>query len=107
MILEGTFTSIDELFRTLRWGWLPVTMLISERFDSLAAMPKIKAPVLVVHGSEDSLVPSRFGRALYERATAPKRFVLVDGGTHYSTNGRGSEQYRQALRELFGLGAGS
>jgi len=33
---------------------------------------------------------------------SPKRFVLVEGGTHYSTNGRGQSQYREALRELFG-----
>jgi uncharacterized protein len=41
---------------------------------------------------------------LYERAAAPKRFVLVEGGTHYSTNGRGQRQYREALRELYGVG---
>ena len=51
-----------------------------------------------------SLVPSRFGRLLYERATATKRFVLVDGGTHTTTSWRGAEQYRAALREFFGLG---
>jgi fermentation-respiration switch protein FrsA (DUF1100 family) len=61
-------------------------------------------PVLVVHGSSDSLIRPELGRALYERATGPKKFVLVDGGTHYSTNGRGHEQYRDALHELFGPG---
>ena len=39
----------------------------------------MKAPVLVVHGSEDRLIPPFLGRSLYEQAHEPKRFVLVDG----------------------------
>jgi len=104
VIVEGTFTSIGDMFGTFKWGWLPISMLISERFDSLAAVPRIKAPLLIVHGSDDSLVPSRFGRLLYERATAAKRFLLIEGGTHSTTSWRGAEQYRETLREFFGLG---
>lgn len=105
VMLESTFTSMKDMFRTLRWGWLPITPLITERFDSLDVIDRIKTPLLVVHGSEDRFVPARFGQALYERAGAvKKRFLLVEGGTHYSTIGRGHDQYREALRELFGLG---
>jgi len=107
VIVEGTFTSIGDMFGTFKWGWLPVSMLITERFDSLAAVPRIKSPLLIVHGSEDSLVPSRFGQKLYERATATKRFVLIEGGTHSTTTWRGAEQYRTALREFFGVGTPS
>lgn len=105
LIVEGTFTSIPAVFQTLRWGWLPVTALITQRFDAAERIGRVKTPVLVVHGSGDLLIRPELGRALYERAQAPKRFVLVDGGTHYSTNGVGARQYREALRELFGLGA--
>ena len=105
LIVEGAFTSIPEVFQTLRWGWLPVTALITQRFDAAERIGRVRMPVLVVHGSGDSLILPALGRALYERANAPKRFVLVDGGTHYTTNGMGAAQYREALRELFGLGA--
>ena len=105
VMLEATFTSMKDMFQTLRWGWLPITPLITERFDSLGVIERVKSPLLVVHGSEDRFVPARFGQALYERAGAvKKRFLLVEGGTHYSTIGRGEDQYREALRELFGLG---
>jgi uncharacterized protein len=104
LIVEGTFTSIPAVFETMKWGWLPLTPLITQRFDSAEKIGRVKAPVLVVHGSNDSLIRPELGRALYERATARKRFVLVEGGTHYSTNGIGQRQYREALRELFGLG---
>ena len=62
---------------------------------------KVGSPLLVVHGSEDRLIRPELGRALFEQAGVPKRFVLVQGGTHYSTNGVGQALYRDALRELF------
>ena len=105
LIVEGTFTSIPDVFQSLRWGWLPITPLITQRFDSAGKIGRVKVPVLVVHGERDSLIRPELGRALFERAVAPKRFVLVEGGTHYSTNGLGEAQYRDALRELFGLGS--
>jgi len=105
VILENTFTSIGELFSTFRWGWLPISMLITQRFDSLSTVPRIKAPLLIVHGSADGLVPYRFGQALYEKATVAKRFLLVEGGNHTNTTWRGREQVRSALHEFFGVGA--
>jgi alpha-beta hydrolase superfamily lysophospholipase len=104
LIVEGTFTSIPDVFRSFRWGWLPLTPLITQRFDSAEHIRRVRAPVLVVHGSEDRLIRPELGRALYEKAPQPKRFVLVEGGTHYSTNGIGQMLYRDALRDLFGLG---
>jgi len=105
LIVEGTFTSIPAVFETFKWGWLPITPFITQRFDSAAKIGKVKVPVLVVHGSADSLIRPELGRALYERASAPKRFVLVEGGTHYTTNRLGRAQYREALHELYGLGS--
>jgi pimeloyl-ACP methyl ester carboxylesterase len=103
LIVEGTFTSIPDVFQSMRWGWLPITPLITQRFDSAEKVNRVRMPILVVHGAEDSLVRPELGRALYERAPEPKRFVLVEGGTHYNTNGKGQHLYREALRELFGL----
>jgi alpha-beta hydrolase superfamily lysophospholipase len=105
LIVEGTFTSIPAVFGSMKWGWLPIEPLITQRFDSGDKIGRVSMPVLVVHGDADSLIPPALGRALYERASAPKRFVLVEGGTHYSTNGVGQQQYRDALRELFGVGS--
>jgi alpha-beta hydrolase superfamily lysophospholipase len=104
LIVEGTFTSIPAVFETMKWGWLPITPLITQRFDSARRIADVKVPVLVVHGEDDGLIRPELGRALYERAPSPKRFVLVPGGTHYTTNSVGRTQYREALRELFGLG---
>jgi alpha-beta hydrolase superfamily lysophospholipase len=103
LILEGSFTSIADVFQTFKWGWLPVGALITQRFDAATRIVKVKAPILVVHGSNDSLIRPELGRALFERAAAPKRFILVDGGSHHNTNALAQSLYREAMRDLFGL----
>ena len=102
LIVEGSFPSIAAVVSTFRWGWLPVAALITQRFDAESRIARIKAPLLVVHGSDDRLIPSSLGRALYDKATVPKRFVLVEGGSHHSTHSLGERQYAAALHELFG-----
>jgi len=62
----------------------------------------VRAPVLVVHGSEDQLIKPELGRALFDKAVSPKRFLLVEGGSHHNTNALGQSAYREALAELFG-----
>jgi uncharacterized protein len=103
LIVEGSFTSIPEVVSTFKWGWLPVGPLITQRFDAAGRIGRVRAPVLVVHGSQDSLIRPELGQALFDRAPEPKRFLLVEGGSHHNTNSVGQPQYRQALAELFGL----
>jgi uncharacterized protein len=102
-LVEGTFTSIPDVFSTLKWGWMPVGWMISQRFDSEKKVAQIGSPLLVVHGSEDRLIDPALGKRLFEAAAQPKRFVLVEGGSHHNTNGLGQAQYRVALKEMFGI----
>jgi len=102
-IVEGTFTSIPDLASTFKWGWLPIGPLITQRFESVNKVAKVGSPLLVVHGDSDSLIPPGLGRRLFEAATGSKAFVLVEGGSHFSTNSVGQAQYRNALAELFSL----
>ena len=105
VIVESTFTSIPDVFDSMRWGWLPVGWLITQRFDSVDKVARIGSPLLVVHGSADPLIPARLGQQLFDAAQQPKRFLLVDGATHHNTQSKALKQYRAALQELFGLGA--
>jgi alpha-beta hydrolase superfamily lysophospholipase len=102
-IVEGTFTSIADVASTMKWGWLPVGPLITQRFESVKKVAKLGSPLLVVHGENDSLINSELGRKLYEAAAGRKRFVLVEGGSHFSTMSMGAGKYRAALAELFSL----
>jgi alpha-beta hydrolase superfamily lysophospholipase len=102
-LVEGTFTSSPDVVSSFKWGWLPVSPLITQRFEAVKRVPAIGSPLLVVHGSEDHLIPPDLGRRLFEAATGRKAFVLVEGGSHHNTNSVGQPQYRVALAELFGL----
>ncbi len=101
-LVEGTFTSIADVVSTFKWGWLPVSPLITQRFESVRRVAEVGSPLLVVHGSEDRLIKPELGRRLFEAAAEPKAFVLVEGGSHHNTNSIGQTQYREALGQLFG-----
>ena len=100
-IVESTFTSIADVVSSFKWGWLPFGPFITQRFEAVSKVKNIGAPLLVVHGAADSLINPTLGRKLYEAATVPKQFVLVEGGSHHSTGSVGQAQYRAALSQLF------
>jgi alpha-beta hydrolase superfamily lysophospholipase len=106
LVLEGAFTSIPDLVGTFQFGWLPLGPLISQRFDAGARIGQLQMPLLMVHGTADRLVPPALGRALFDLAAAPKRFVLVEGGSHHGASGTGLPEVRAAVQALFGLPGG-
>ena len=102
-IVEGAFTSIADVVSTTEWGWVPISLLITQRFDAIDKVGKIGSPLLVVHGGEDRMILPNLGRKLFDAAAQPKLFMLVAGGSHHNTNQVGQPQYRQALAQLFDL----
>lgn len=102
-LVEGTFTSIPDVVSNFKWGWLPVSPLITQRFEAVQRVADIGSPLLVVHGSADRLIPPALGQKLFDAATGKKAFVLVEGGSHHNTNSVGQAQYRVAIADLFGL----
>ena len=102
-IVEGTFTSIADVASSFKWGWLPFSALVTQRFEAINKVKSIGSPLLVVHGANDTLINPTLGKKLYEAATGPKLFVLVEGGSHHSTNSIGERQYRAALKQLFAM----
>jgi uncharacterized protein len=103
VIVEGAFTSALDVVNTTWWRWLPMQRLITQRLDAVTHIDKINAPLLVVHGGLDTMVHPDLGRALYERAKQPKRFVLIDGGLHHTLTATNQPQYRDAVLDLFDL----
>jgi fermentation-respiration switch protein FrsA (DUF1100 family) len=72
------------------YWWLPVRLLMKDRFDSSAFIGRVEAPLLVIHGDLDGVVPLREGRALFALANEPKEMVVVPDGTHGSIFSPGS-----------------
>lgn len=75
LIVDGTFLST---FRVMtRWKLLPWDV-----FDNVALAPEVEAPVLLIHGTEDTVVPFWHARALHESLDSPKSYFWVEGAGH-------------------------
>lgn len=81
VVLEAPFTSMAAAAQ-VHYPWLPASVLTRDRYDSLAKIGEIKAPLLVLHGSADRTVPQFMGRRLFDRASEPKHGFWPDGGGH-------------------------
>jgi uncharacterized protein len=81
VILEAPFTSVSAAAQH-HYPFLPAALLARDRFDSLARIPKINAPLLVLHGERDMIVPVRHGRALLDAAPEPKEGWFASEASH-------------------------
>jgi len=79
LVLQSTFTSVPDLATQL-YPFLPVRWLSRFDYGTLAYLRAVAVPVLVAHSPADEIVPFSQGRALYEQAREPKRFIELSGG---------------------------
>jgi len=103
LVLEATFTSVRDMIDESPWSFLPVGLILTQEFDTLSKVSELAMPVLITHGTRDTIVPVRMGERLYEAVRAPKRFIKVDGAGHHNLSGVAFDEYRAALAELFGI----
>jgi uncharacterized protein len=59
-----------------------VSLLLADRYDSLGRVGGLEAPLLVVAGERDRIVPAAHSRRLFDAAPQPKRFLLLPGADH-------------------------
>jgi uncharacterized protein len=71
LILEAPFTSVAEVAQC-HFPFVPAARMVTDRFDSLSRIGRLKAPLLVLHGERDRVVPVRYGRKLFNAAPEPK-----------------------------------
>lgn len=64
------------------YPWLPVKWMLRDRYDNAMHLASFSKPVVVAIAERDSIVPSRFGRALYESMQGPKHLLLMKGADH-------------------------
>jgi len=81
LILEAAFTAVADRAQEIYW-WMPARRLVLDRFDSLARIRDINAPILLVHGEQDRVTPPDHGRRLLAAANEPKRGVFFPSGGH-------------------------
>jgi fermentation-respiration switch protein FrsA (DUF1100 family) len=78
LILQSTFTSIPDIGAEI-FPWLPVRRLATIRYDTLSKLPKLRLPLLIMHGRADRIVPFHHGQRLFAAAQEPKCFHELNG----------------------------
>jgi fermentation-respiration switch protein FrsA (DUF1100 family) len=91
LVLESAFVSA---FRVMT----KVSLLPFDRFPNLAHVRRVRCPVLVVHGTNDEVIPYEHGRRLYEAVRSPKQALWVEGAHHNDVALVGGDRYWAALR---------
>lgn len=81
VVLEAPFTSIAALAQRHYW-YTPARWLVLDRFDSLARIGDVGAPVLVLHGQRDRTTPADHGRRIYAAAPEPKDALFAEHAGH-------------------------
>ena len=81
VILDAPFTSLVDVAAHHFW-FLPVRPLMRDRYESAARIAALGAPLLILHGSRDTVVPIEFGRRLFDAAAEPKAMVVIEGAGH-------------------------
>jgi len=96
LIVQSSFTSARAMARRM-FGIPWFEYLPKTRFDSLRKIADVKAPVLVVHGTRDEVVPFAMGEMLFRAALEPKRFYPIEGAGHNDVAEVGGVNYLAAL----------
>lgn len=81
LILRSPFTSLADV-AAAHYPWLPVRRVLLDRYPSIDRIASVHAPLLVIAGDRDDIVPEELSRRLYDAANPPKRYVVVPGAGH-------------------------
>ena len=71
LVLETPFTSMIDAAKNF-YPYIPVSLLLKDKYDNQNKIKNINTPVLVMHGEVDQIVPFRMGKKIYEIANQPK-----------------------------------
>jgi len=93
LVLKSTFTT--ALSTVTRIPLFPV-----DRFRNIDLIGDVTAPILVIHGTEDRIVPFSLGERLFKSAPSPKRFLRVDGAGHYNLRDEAGDRYWKAWQDF-------
>ncbi len=86
LILDAPYTSILEL-ASAQFPWLPVSLLLKDRYESIKYIGEVHVPVFFLHGDADEIVPVEMGRQLFRAANEPKEIKIIPGGGHVIHDG--------------------
>ncbi len=89
LVLDAPYTSIVDVAE-VSYPYLPVRPFMFDRYETMQFLPKVTAPLLVMHGEDDRVIPVEMGKAVYAAANAPKEIVTFPRAGHSDHHLHGS-----------------
>jgi hypothetical protein len=81
VMLEAPLTSTIDVARPV-YFWLPLSLLIADQYNVERGIRAVTAPLLILHGEQDEVIPVEMGRRTYRAANEPKRIEVFPSGRH-------------------------
>jgi uncharacterized protein len=100
VVLEAPFPSLSAMARRVFWFLPGIQFGVITQFRTDRQLANIHVPVLVVHCSEDPVIPPDLEEQVYEAARPPKYILRINGRGHEEGSLIAPEQYRAALRNF-------
>lgn len=105
VILDAPYTSIVDV-AARAYPLLPVRVFLIDRYETTRYIADLRAPVLILHGARDGVVPVAMGRELARLAPEPKRLVVFPNGGHNDLYVKGNNAIDAVRAWIDGRGAG-
>ena len=96
LIIDSSFTRIAAVARDL-FPWAPAGLILGNAYNTEEYVKSLRCPVLIMHSSDDEIVPFYHGQELYETAPAPKEFLPLSG-SHNGGFYQSLPAYEQGLK---------
>lgn len=100
LVLDAPYTTIVDVAARV-YPYLPVRPFVFDRYETVRYLPRVKAPVLVMHGEQDRIIPVEMGKAVYAAANEPKEIVTFPRAGHSDHHLYGS--YEELFRWIDAL----
>jgi fermentation-respiration switch protein FrsA (DUF1100 family) len=97
LVLEAPYTAAVDI-AARQYPWIPVGLLMIDQFRSRERIGNVSEPLLIVHGTDDQVIPAGHGRRLFALAGEPKSLAIIDGARHDDLWPRGL--WKRVLRLL-------
>ncbi len=81
LVLEAPFTAAVDI-AARQYPWMPVGLLMKDQFRSRERISDVREPLLIVHGTDDRVIPVGHGERLYGLASEPKSLAIIEGAGH-------------------------
>lgn len=93
VVLQGSFVSAYRVMTR-------IPLFPGDKFENLRKLPRLRCPVLVIHGTADGTVPFWHGEKLYDAITARKAKLFIEGGPHSGLADFAGPRYAEELRKF-------